>query len=104
MGSDGPKERFVSGENGYIANTPEEMIAFAESLANNTELRHRIGEKARDSVLAHSRKNNRKALYHNLYHNLYHLISCKKIPFWYYLIYIKRCYKDIIKDLFNLYK
>lgn len=104
MGSNGPKERFVSGENGYIANTPEEMITFAESLAKDAELRHKIGEKARESVLSHSKKNNRKSSYYTLYQNLYKSIPYKRIPFRYYIIYMRRCYKDIIKDIFNWYK
>lgn len=46
-GPEAPKERIKQGVNGFIANTKDEFIKYAEMLANDTDLRSQIGKEAR---------------------------------------------------------
>lgn len=50
-GAPAPKERIIHGENGFIADTVPEIAYYAELLANNQELRERIGKAARKSTI-----------------------------------------------------
>lgn len=46
-----PKERIIHGENGFIANTKDEIINYAELLYHDADLRKRMGEAARSSQI-----------------------------------------------------
>lgn len=50
-GPKAPKERIVHGVNGFIANSKEEIIMYAERLAADPALREYIGKNARKSIL-----------------------------------------------------
>ena len=50
-GADAPKERIIHGVTGFVANTKEEIVKYAELLYNNAELRKRMGEAARSTQI-----------------------------------------------------
>lgn len=50
-GAPAPKERIIHGENGFIADSIPEIVHYAELLANNQELRERMGKGARKSTI-----------------------------------------------------
>lgn len=53
-----PKERIIHGINGFIANTKDEIIEYAEKLYEDDELRKTMGKNARDMTysMLHGRK------------------------------------------------
>lgn len=52
MGSEAPKERFHGNENGFVANSIDEMAYYATVLGKDINLRKQIGEKGRLSTIA----------------------------------------------------
>lgn len=50
-GPEAPKERFVQGVNGYVAANKNEIPVYCQKLAEDPELRKRIGEEGRKSTL-----------------------------------------------------
>ena len=50
-GPEAPKERFVHGVNGYVAANKNEIPIYCQRLAEDSELRKRIGEEGRKSTL-----------------------------------------------------
>lgn len=50
-GANAPKERIIHGKNGFIANTKDEIVKYAELLYTDTKLRERMGEAARSSQI-----------------------------------------------------
>lgn len=70
MGSPAPKERFHHGENGYVANTIEEMAEYATLLGRDPELRNRIGERARETTIEEFRPEVSIEKYKQIYNNL----------------------------------
>lgn len=51
MGPDAPKERFIHGVNGFLANSKEELVKYCNLLINDKELRKRIGNEARKTTV-----------------------------------------------------
>lgn len=73
-GPEAPKERFIHGKNGFIANSTDEIVRYAQLLANDPVLRNKIGESGRKSTIE-------KFSWHNtvkLYNELYNLPKPKK--------------------------
>ena len=106
MGSEAPKERFVHGVNGYIANNASEMIEYAEKLANDYNLRKSIGERAREYVCEKFSPIKMVKLYVNAYIETINNFKTKNalnIPVGYYIKYLSWCYKRIIQEMFNYY-
>lgn len=50
-GAEAPKERFEHGVNGFVAETRQEIVEYCQMLAEDKELRIRIGEAGRNSTL-----------------------------------------------------
>lgn len=67
FGPSAPKERIIHGVNGFIANTKEEIIYYAQLLFQDDNLRKNIGKNARDTT--YSMLHNRDSIegYLNLY-------------------------------------
>ena len=55
-GPPAPKERIIHGVNGFIANTKDEIIKYAELLARDENLRRKIGQSARKHIIDDSPK------------------------------------------------
>lgn len=116
-GSAAPKERFVHGINGFVANSDEEIIEYATILGKDEELRHKIGIKAREMTMQMFSYQKRIDIYYRIYSDLLILKKTKpiKIPFKYYVIYafksrqlaiqyIKKCIRPFYHLLKDLYK
>lgn len=101
MGCDSPKERIIHMVNGFIANNPEEMVMYATRLGEDEELRTKIGASARETTIKKFSVEQRQKAYVNIYSKI------KKhdffIPFRYRILYLFRCYKDIVRDYLNYY-
>lgn len=52
-GPDAPKERIIDGVNGFVAETKDQIIDYAERLYKDDELREKMGKNARSSTLAY---------------------------------------------------
>lgn len=50
-GSAAPKERFIQGVNGFVANTYDEIVEYATRLGKDAELRYKMGTEARRITL-----------------------------------------------------
>lgn len=71
MGAPAPKERFhKNNENGFIANSVDEMAKYATMLGLNPELRKIVGEKGRETTIQEFRPEIRIAAYKIIYEHL----------------------------------
>lgn len=102
MGCDAPKERIHHGINGFIANSKEEFSSYATLLGNDIDLRIKMGKAARETTINDFSPDIRKKEYFDLYENIT-TNSKVKIPIIYHIKYIFRCYKNIIRSIFNIY-
>lgn len=104
-GSEAPKERFINGVNGFIANNKKEISYYATLLGKNFELRKRMGEKARETTISNFSYKKKMSLYEKVYHEatLYDNVKIR-IPLSYYIIYVCRCYRRIIQETFGIYR
>lgn len=75
-GAPAPKERIIHGENGFIADTVEDVIHYSELLANNPELRERIGQRARQTTI----ELNSKSWVDHLEQTIATVRSIEKVP------------------------
>lgn len=50
-GPDAPKERFVNGINGFVAENKQQLIDYCTKLANDDKLRTKVGDAGRESTL-----------------------------------------------------
>ena len=90
-GPEAIKERIHHVENGYIANSLEEIVHYANILASNKELRKVMGDNARNSTLKEFSLDNTIGEYKLLYENLGKNNCCTtKIPVYFYLFYYMR--------------
>ncbi len=96
------KERFVHGENGFVANTYEEIIMYATLLGNNEKLRREIGEKARESIIRQFSLAERTKKFRKVYDTV-HIRRTVTVPLLYRMIYVKRCYKEFVKRNLNIF-
>lgn len=101
MGCAAPKERFIHEKNGFVAESIEEMALYATRLGKDADLRAKIGHAARESTLQQFSFERRRNQIYEVYRNT---LSQEKhrIPIFYLCLYLKRCYKDIIKDIFDI--
>ena len=102
-GPDAPKERLHHLVNGYIANSPKEISQYAKKLADNPDLRRKIGEEARRSTISFMEENCFDDRMHSLYHSLNLVTLSQKVPLSYSIKYLRYCYKDILRNIFNKY-
>lgn len=105
-GPEAPKERFDHLQNGFVADTTDEIVKYASCLANNYELRKEIGEAGYKSIEA---KIGNEQITISKYNSIIEkCISDNKseviIPFIYYLVYLKKAWKRIIRDLLGLHR
>lgn len=103
MGSDAPKERFVHGENGYVADSIEDMAMYATALGQDRELRYTIGENARKSTIKDFNGRERMKVYKNIYETVTKNIH-SPIPLSYYIFYLRYCFKEVLKSSMNYYR
>ena len=64
------KKIIQNGENGYLANSPTEWIDLLSNLIENQDLRTKIGNSGRETVLKHYSKNVVKETYFDLYNSI----------------------------------
>lgn len=101
-GSEAPKERFIHGENGFIAETYDEIVKYATLLGKDEDLRKRIGVQARKTTVELIEGLNRKSQYAELYYNLKPALPCR-IPLSYRFTYLLRCFRPLIRMILNWY-
>lgn len=101
-GSEAPKERFIHGENGFIAETYDEIVKYATLLGKDEDLRKRIGVQARKTTVELIEGLNRKSQYAELYYNLKPALPCR-IPLCYRFTYLLRCFRPLIRMILNWY-
>ena len=101
-GSEAPKERFIHGENGFIAETYDEIVKYATLLGKDEDLRKRIGTQARKTTVELIEGLNRKSQYAELYSNLKPALPCR-IPLCYRFTYLLRCFRPLIRRILNWY-
>lgn len=97
------KERFVNGQNGLVADTPDELALLATKVARDPELRERLGKAARVSTMRDWSITSAVKLYKDLYEEA---ISEKesgplkvKVPNSYRIYFLRHCYKPLAKSL-----
>ena len=64
------KKIIQNGQNGYLANSPTEWVDLLSNLIENQDLRTKIGNSGRETVLKNYSKNVVKETYFNLYNSL----------------------------------
>lgn len=107
FGPDAPKERFINGYNGFIADTLEEIPSICEKLIHNSDLRKSIGENARQSTINDFSMDVTINNYHRFYKDLLisgvHSQHAIHIPLRYLMVYyrnnIKRIFRGTIKKV-----
>lgn len=113
MGCDAPAERFKHGENGFVANTVDEMAHYATLLGKDKDLREKIGEAGRTSALRDFRGEDTDRKYKEVY-NLLKVHDKIRIPFSYYIkfltgnklqakIYLRGVVRSYFPSLYRLY-
>ncbi len=100
-GSEAPKERFIHGYNGLVAETTDEISRYATELANNFERRRELGRNARKSSIEDFSFETRMRKYDEVVSGLNVNNTVPKIPVFYYFIYLKQGYKSIIKIILH---
>ena len=64
------KKIIQNGKNGFLANSPSEWVDLLSKLIENQDLRKKIGQAGRETVLKNYSKNVLKETYFNLYSSL----------------------------------
>lgn len=95
-GPEAPKERFKNGINGYVAESTEQLIDYCTKLANDKELRHRIGEAGRQSTLKQFDWETTVKSYNELYgaNKNYQKI---RVPLSYKLLFFRNSFKKYFR-------
>lgn len=88
-GAEAPKERFIHGKNGFVANTKEEFVEYATLLAKDYELRKQIGEEGRKTQLEKFSWQNTVDKY-NQYYNENLFQEHIKVPISYKIFYLRK--------------
>ena len=91
-GPEAIKERINHGENGYIANEPDDIIHYANILASDVKLRKAMGENARRSTLKDFPLSKTVEKYKSLYDSIEKNKTTIKIPYPFYIFY---CFRKI---------
>ena len=104
-GCEPPKERFDNEVNGYVAETPEEIVKYSNLLAQDYELRKRIGQAGRDSIenkigTSYTRRKKFLRAYDMCLSNQGMTF---RIPLSYYFFYTKRAWRRIIREVTGVY-
>ena len=104
-GCEAPKERFENGKNGFVAETKEDIIKYANLLASDFELRKKIGEAGRNSI---SKKigtsETRIQKYIIAYQRCIETPNKSfKVPIRYYWLYLKRAWKRVLREITGIY-
>lgn len=105
-GSEAPKERFIHGVNGFVANNYDEIVEYATMLGKDADLRRKIGVNARRTTIEMFSFQKRLGKYYKIY---YSLLSERKsgthitIPLSYRIIYLFKSYKPVIRNLLHWY-
>ena len=84
----------------------DHVVEYAEKLAADFEYRKKIGERARQTVGVKFSPEKMVELYQEVYNAALgntHQNGKVKIPFGYYVQYLKRCLKRIIQETFDYY-
>lgn len=105
-GSAAPKERFIHGVNGFVANNYDEIVEYATLLGKDEKLRHKIGINARISTIEMFSSQKKIDAYNKIYTYLTNRnnVSNKiKIPFCYRYKYLFLSYKPTIRELLHWY-
>ena len=89
MGCPAPKERFHNNENGFVAESVDEMVEFATKLGNDAELRFNVGEKGRISTLTDFKGETRVKEYRRVYYTT-KKHSKFRIPLRYWLLFLTK--------------
>ena len=98
-GPEAPKERFINGENALIAEEVEQIPELCDRLANDFDLRYRLGKNARLTSIRDFHINTTIKLYNELYDNVRKRIKLQvKIPYKYYIKFYSYCWKRIFKS------
>lgn len=101
MGPPAPAERFVQGENGYVATTHDEMLGYLKQLCDDPELRERIGKRARLTTARDF------SLYRtiNVYNELIEKLKASTagvpenvVPMAYNIKFYKSCWKPVLRS------
>lgn len=102
-GSAAPKERFIQGINGFVANTYDEIVEYATRLGKDAELRYKMGTEARRIALEMYSSQKRLGDTYKIYSLLLEKIERKPIsvPLSYYIAYFFKSYKPAIRTLLH---
>lgn len=105
FGCEAPKERFDHGINGYVAESKEQIVEYANLLSKDFELRKRIGKAGRESIRV---KIGTPQLMKDKYELAYKRCLLNKdfklyIPNSYKWLYLKRAWKRIIREITGIY-
>ena len=103
-GPSAPKERIEHGVNGLIANTKDEIVKYAEMLYYDSELREKIGKKARESMLYRYSSKKTMAIFNDLFCKIINGTvdnTSISVPIYYY---IKIYYVYYISRIINKIK
>lgn len=84
-----PKERFINGYDGFVANTYDEIVNIANLLGSNLEMRHLVGSNARISTIKKFSFSERMDKYHSLFRSLNSIKNnYTSVPYKYKAIYM----------------
>lgn len=104
-GCEAPKERFINGENGFVANTKEQFTRYATDLGLDPNLRLTIGENGRSSTIKQFSYKNRIADYNKIYHSIKKTRhNGIRIPLKYWLTYLPKNWRRLVHGLTGYYR
>lgn len=104
MGCSAPKERFHNNQNGFVAESIEEMAHYATILGKDSKLRNEIGEQGRLSTINDFKPETRIQKYKELYQNI-HTHTTFHIPYSYILFFLiknKKQTKEYIRGILRI--
>lgn len=101
-GAEAPKERFIHGVNGFVAQTCDEMAQYATQLGLDEGLRKSVGEAARQKNIEMFSYAKRMDAYHRLYSSIGGE-PVLHVPLRYKMIYLLTCYRCVIRSILNWY-
>lgn len=102
-GPDAPRERLLHGVNSYVAETCNQAAYYCTRLGKSLELRRKMGEMARETTLMQFSYKERIKSYEAVFQKLNNRNKIKNIPLSYYLSYLQKCWKEVIKSILNYY-
>jgi len=103
-GPEAIKERIHHGQNGFVANTIEEVVKYANILSCDTNLRNRLGEQARETTLAEFPFTKTVEEYSNMYEKAHNKYKPKSLPLTFYFFFYFRLFRvlpQFIKSRFH---